>query len=207
MALHLCALIDIRRILRALEDRGGISVLMLPHDTREALLAEAREYPYVPQPRVVGPYRVRQELASCDAFKRRSLCAELRDQFQRILSSALATIPRDDYPWATPLAFNDMLLQRYLPGPLGISPHRDFATMVNLVAIFTLCGTARFCLCRDREGNDPVELESRPGTVILLRAPGFQNTTADDRPFHFVDHITEERISFALRQKTPPHAP
>lgn len=202
--LNLCALIDIRVIIRTLDDRGAVSVFMLPPTARALLLAEAQECTYTPQPAVVGPHGVRQELSSCDVFRRRSLFYQLRDTFQGILTAALTTIPHDDHPFDAPLAFNDLVLQRYAPGPLGISPHRDGKSFVNLVAIFPLCGKAGFCLCRDREGNDAVELDSRPGTVILLRAPGFRGATADDRPFHFVADITEERISFTLRQKTPP---
>ena len=90
------------------------------------------------------------------------------------------------------------MLQRYRAGALGITPHRDGSRYINLAALFTLSGEARFCLCDDRGGGGARQLDAAPGTVILLRAPGFRG--AAGRPFHFVSDIRARRYSFGLRQ-------
>lgn len=99
----------------------------------------------------------------------------------------------------TPLCFDGSALHRYPPGLLGISPHRDSARSVNLIAIFVLEGRGRFFVCRDRDGRDAVDLPNAPGDLILLRAPGLMG--ADVRPFHGVADIAEQRTTFALRQQ------
>jgi hypothetical protein len=121
----------------------------------------------------------------------------LREAFQALLENRLAPLPA--HPFATPLCFNGSALHRYPPGRLGISPHRDSARSVNLIAIFVLEGRGRFFVCRDRDGRDVVDLPNAPGDLILLRAPGFMG--ADVRPFHGVADIAEQRTTFALRQQ------
>ena len=91
-----------------------------------------------------------------------------------------------------------MMIQRYRRGSFGITPHRDGLRYVNLVSLFTLCGQARFGLCADRAGHGSREIDASPGTVILMRAPGFLGT--HQRPFHYVADVCEERYSFGLRQ-------
>jgi hypothetical protein len=44
-----------------------------------------------------------------------------------------------------------------------------------------------------------VDLPNAPGDLLLLRAPGFLST--EDRPFHAVLDIFEERLTFVLRQR------
>jgi hypothetical protein len=99
----------------------------------------------------------------------------------------------------SPPDFTNAALNRYPPGPLGLSPHRDSARSINLVAIFVLRGCGRFIVCQDRTGRDAVDLSNAPGDLLLLRAPGFLST--EDRPFHAVLDIIEERLTFALRQR------
>jgi hypothetical protein len=71
--------------------------------------------------------------------------------------------------------------------------HRDSA-------IFVLRGRGRFIVCKDRTGRGAVDLPNAPGDLLLLRAPGFLLST-EDRPFHAVLDILEERLTFALRQR------
>ena len=65
------------------------------------------------------------------------------------------------------------------------------------MALVTLSGNARFCLCDDRAGRGARELPCPPGSLLLMRAPGFGNRR--DRPFHFLDRVTRPRLSLGLR--------
>jgi hypothetical protein len=91
-----------------------------------------------------------------------------------------------------------LILQRYEPGCLGITPHRDHIKYTALVAIVVLCGDGRFRVCADRSGRGAVEIPAPAGHVLLMRAPGFERQGR--RPFHFLDQVTERRYSFGLRQ-------
>ena len=99
---------------------------------------------------------------------------------------------------------NDLAIQRYERGSRGITPHRDHVRYDGLVAVIPLSGAARFCLCPDRSGRDARELPSAPGSLLLMRAPGFADRR--DRPFHFVADITRRRLSLGLRHdnRQPP---
>ena len=144
----------------------------------------------------MGSYGVRQHYAAVTSFPPGSAFQTLQEAFQVFLEDRLARLRA--YPFATPLRFNGSALHRYPPGRLGISPHRDSARSVNLIAVFVLEGKARFFVCRDRDGRDAVDLPNAPGDLILLRAPGLMG--ADVRPFHGVADIAEQRTTFALRQ-------
>ncbi|MBI2486575.1 MAG: hypothetical protein HYW01_06385 [Deltaproteobacteria bacterium] len=92
-----------------------------------------------------------------------------------------------------------MVLQKYEKGSIGITPHRDGLSYINLVCIFNIGGRGKFFICSDRFGKDAREIDASPGKVVFLRAPGFFGSK--DRPFHFVTDIQETRYTFGLRQK------
>jgi hypothetical protein len=161
-------------------------------------LEEARAFPFIAAPAVVKPYGVRQRYAAVTSFPPGSGFRALREAFQALVEDRLALLPA--YPFATPLRFNGSALHHYPPGRLGISPHRDSARSVNLIAVFVLEGKGRFFICRDRDGRDAVDLPNAPGDLILLRAPGLM-MGADVRPIHGVADIAEQRTTFALRQQ------
>jgi hypothetical protein len=75
----------------------------------------------------------------------------------------------------------------------------DGMSQINLICVFVLTGHANFALCKDREGTKPKYLDTTPGNVIIMRAPGFMDS--DFRPFHFLTDVSERRIVFGLRQK------
>ena len=190
--------VDIADVIRALAAAGAATVPgILGDEARRRLLEEARTFPFIAAPAVVKPYGVRQRYAAVTAFPPGSGFRALREAFQALLEDRLARLPA--YPFATPLRFNGSALHRYPPGRLGISPHRDSARSVNLIAVFVLEGRGRFFVCRDRDGRDAVDLPNAPGDLILLRAPGLMG--ADVRPFHGVADIAEQRTTFALRQQ------
>ena len=188
---------DLPEIIRTLSRVGAITMPgVLGNTARQRLLEPALRLPFADQPAVVGPYGVQQHYAVVTDFAPGSVFRQLWGAFQTLLEQHLAILPRS--PFASPLRFTTAALHRYPPGPLGLSPHRDSARSINLVAIFVLRGRGRFIVCQDRTGRGAVDLPNAPGDLLLLRAPGFLST--EDRPFHAVFDIVEERLTFALRQ-------
>jgi len=94
---------------------------------------------------------------------------------------------------------NDVSVQRYAPNTQGISPHLDSKRYVHLIAIFTTEGSALFRLCKDRSGPVLKEWGTTPGSLVLMRAPGFAGLK-DGRPFHTVEGPrTGSRYSVTFR--------
>lgn len=196
--------IDARALVAALAAEGAVSHPLLSESERARLLALAEAVPYAPGRSTVGSGDaiVRQELEWSDAFGDAGPFHDLTARYQALWDRALADLPT--YPFATPLDFNEMMLTRYEPGWLGITPHRDHASYVNLVALIVLGGQGRFCVAADRAGNDARAVDGTPGRVILMRAPGFLGSA--ERPFHFVTDIRATRVVFGLRHEHPPGA-
>jgi hypothetical protein len=147
-----------------------------------------------------GAKIVRQEFDICMDVPASSAYGRFARTLDRLFDAALARL--DPPPLARPFAFNDLVVQIYQPGVLGITPHLDHVRYVGLVALVVVCGAARFCLCDDREGNGVREVPAPAGHLVLMVAPGFEGSRK--RPFHAVSDITERRISFGLRVDTRP---
>ncbi len=192
--------LNIGRILEELSSVGATSVKLLDADFRLALLEEAEGYVYQPEDEIVGSGDriVRQQVSSFDGFPEDSGYVLLKDPFQNLLERSLAEV--EAYPFETALRFNSILLQRYEEDSLGITPHKDGLSYINLVCVFVIGGRGRFYVCSDRSGNDSIEIDASPGNVIFMRAPGFLGSE-DNRPFHYVTDIREPRYTFGLRQK------
>jgi len=194
-------------ILDSLTHIGATSLPILRPDCREPLVRTARSLPYQRQTEEVGnsDRLVRQQLASCDDFSQATIFIRLRDAFQDLLAQSLANL--SFYPFSFPIDLNTMVLQKYEPGSLGITPHRDGKRYQNLICIFVLDGQGKFKVCRNRAGTNPIEIDASPGNVVLMRASGFRGindrlaTTDEIRPFHFVTDIQTQRYTFTLRQK------
>ncbi len=187
---------DINHVYSELVSKGGVSVPILTPAYREELLREAETYEYKKQPYIVGPANVKEDLSSTTQFREGSLFFGLRDQFQHIFSEKLTNGLLS--PFSIPLNFNEMSLQLYEKGSIGVTPHMDNKSAINFVCVFILTGKADFALCKDRNGSEPQFLDTSPGNVILLRGPGFAGI--EERPFHFVTNVSERRIVFGLRQ-------
>src|SRR6185436_4505750 len=101
-----------------------------------------------------------------------------------------------------PIAFNDFSLQKYpCSAPeqkYAISPHLDHKRCINLIVVYLLKGKAPFCVCRDRAGNGAEEIKASPGDAILMRGSGFDGNLL--RPFHYIGAVSEERLTFGMRQ-------
>ncbi len=194
-------------ILEALTNIGATSIPILSPECRSELLRTAQNLPFQSQAEEVGKSDrlVRQQLASCEDLSQATLFLQLRDAFQNLLTESLAKL--DVYPFAFPMDLNAMVVQKYEPGSIGITPHKDGKRYKNLVCIFVLAGKGKFCICSDRAGNYPIEIDASPGNVLLMRAPGFygvENRLAEIdeiRPFHFIADIQSQRYTFALRQQ------
>lgn len=121
-----------------------------------------------------------------------------------LIDAAIAAAASRLRPNPLPEGFyiNDLILQRYAPGSRGITPHRDHLRYRGLVALIVVSGDGRFCLCDDRSRAGEREIAAEPGDLLLMRAPGFAGSP--ERPFHFLDRITVERLSFGLRWDTRP---
>jgi len=196
--------LDAAALIGALEAEGAVSHPLLAEPARRRLLAAAEAVAYRPGRSTVGSGAaiVRQELEWSDDFGAAGPFHDLTARYQALWDRALAALPR--YPFATPLTFNEMILTRYRPGWLGITPHRDHASYINLVALIVLAGEGRFCVTADRSGREARSVDGAPGRVILMRAPGFLGN--DVRPFHSVADIAATRIVFGLRHEHPPGA-
>ncbi len=192
--------LDTASILKDLSSLGATSIRLLDEDFRVALLKEARDYTYEPEDEIVGSGGrvVRQQLSSFEDFPKDSAYILLKNSFQDLLEERLAQL--GTYPFEMALGFNSMVLQRYEEGSIGITPHRDGLSYINLVCVFVIGGQGSFYVCSDRSGNDSIEIDASPGKVIFMRAPGFLGSE-DNRPFHYVTDIREPRYTFGLRQK------
>jgi hypothetical protein len=191
--------LDLNRILEDIDRTGASSFPILQESFRLSLLAEAQTYPYQPAEEIVGSgdQEVRQQLGIFDDFPDDSHFLSLRIAFQEFLEERFNALP--EYPFEERLNFNSMTLQKYPAGSQGITPHRDRAIYINLICIFVLGGEGRFFVCKGRSGQDAEEIDSAPGSVILMRAPGFYQMPS--RPYHFVKDIPGDRYTFGLRQK------
>ncbi|WAL58960.1 hypothetical protein [Thermocoleostomius sinensis] len=190
---------DLDEIVRSLTTIGIISIPLLQEQTRQQLQREAEQFNYAPEIKTIGATDqiVKTEYDSCDTFAENSLYTELTQQFQTLLNDAIAQTGLSLFE--TPLQFNSMVLQRYRPEQLGITPHRDSLRAINLICVFNISGHASFYRCDDRSGAGAIAIDTTPGHVILMRAPGFLGLS--DRPFHYVTEIRSTRYSLGLRQR------
>ena len=177
-----------------------MSLPFLGARARRRLIGATTRLHYTPAAPVIGAggNAVRQDFELCMAIPELSPLRAFAARLEVLLNAALARLePR---PLARPLHFNDAIVQRYPEGSFGITAHRDHIRYQDLVALVTLSGAARFCLCDDRAGGNARELPCPPGHLLLIRAPGFGG--GRDRPFHFLDRVTRPRLSLGLRHDT-----
>jgi alkylated DNA repair dioxygenase AlkB len=159
------------------------------------LAAELGGGPYEPVVPAIG--QVRQQAEAFEVAVEQlhprypvlaELCGELVSQVQR-----------HGVPGWRP---NEVAIQRYQPGSLGITPHRDQRRFAQLVAVVTITGSAPFTLCRNRSG-DPIQMwQANEGSLVLLRGPGLVGDP-DGRPMHMVGGPTGmPRTSIGIRMST-----
>ena len=191
--------LPVEDLVRDLDGYGAVSLRVLGKGYRQALLAEAGHASFRPARDSIGTGEriVLQRMEVCDTFPETSPFIELRNSFQSLWNASFSDVL--PYPFESPVEFNDLMLQRYTVGELGITPHRDRSGYRNVICLFVLEGRGGFFVCDDRNGHGEREIPNDPGDVIITRAPGFLDS--DARPFHFVRDITETRYVFGLRHE------
>ncbi|MBE9556567.1 MAG: hypothetical protein IMF08_06895 [Proteobacteria bacterium] len=188
--------------LRRVGDGGATSLALLPADALAPLLAEARALPYRPAKPVVGQgdAAVHQDFDLTTEIPPGGALMALSWALNELIGAALADMRSPPLPGG--FEINDYIVQRYRAGCAGMSPHRDHIRYTGLVAIVMLGGAGRFLVCDDRAGANEREIPTRPGDLLLMRAPGFQGR--GDRPFHAVRDITADRYIIGLRHDARP---
>lgn len=190
--------LPVDEILDALAGNGAVSLSLIEESFRVRLLEEARRANFRPARASIGEGEriVYQRMEVCDSFPPDSAFLDLRESFQALWNQSFsARVPN---PFESPVVFNDLMLQRYTEGRLGITPHRDRTAYRNVICLFVIEGHGRFLVCQDRAGNNAVEIRNEPGDLVLTRAPGCLGSGA--RPFHCVRDILSTRYVFGLRQ-------
>ncbi|HEX2175642.1 MAG TPA: hypothetical protein VHG70_07005 [Nocardioidaceae bacterium] len=162
---------------------------------REQLLAEVDDGPFEALPERAGAKEVRQQ---ADIFVVRGdmrtypHARELREEL-------VSRLREQGGPLVDAWRPNNAAVQRYAPGSLGVTPHLDGRRFRYLVAVFTLGGVAPFALCSDRSGTVLRQWVTRPGSLVLMRAPGLAGLV-DGRPLHTVRGPRNgPRTSFTFR--------
>ena len=117
--------------------------------------------------------------------------AEFRDFYARIAKAA----------GFSEKTYNSIGIHSYPLGSIGISPHQDYATDVDLVTSLVIAGYADFFVCKNREKEGSEKIEASPGSIVFMRAArNSQEQRA--RPFHYlVGPMTEERVSVLVRRR------
>jgi hypothetical protein len=162
---------------------------------RQEIQQEIEHHSYVVLPEQVGPVRTQAELFVLeDVAHLPAPIDRLHRELTHLVQEDLGDIEGVDL-WHP----NDVSIQRYAPNTQGISPHLDSKRYVHLIAIFTTEGSALFRLCKDRSGPVLKEWGTTPGSLVLMRAPGFAGLK-DGRPFHTVEGPrTGSRYSVTFR--------
>jgi hypothetical protein len=176
------------------EQGAGFVARAFRQPFRDQLAAELAAGPYEPVEPVIG--QVRQEAESfvvpAADMDRYPVLTCLRDRLvQRIHAHG---VPE----WVP----NEVAVQRYQPGSIGITPHRDQRRFALLVAVITVAGSAPFTLCRNRSGDPVRTWQADEGSLVLLRGPGL-SSEQDGRPMHHVSGPTgTPRTSIGIRMDT-----
>ncbi|HET9118647.1 MAG TPA: hypothetical protein VFN75_11340 [Pseudonocardiaceae bacterium] len=187
--------LDWSSLLREVTEQGAAFVArVFRQPLRDRLAIELAAGPYEPVEPVIG--QVRQETESfvvpAGDLDRYPVLSCLHDRLvQRIQTHG---VPE----WMP----NEVAVQRYQPGSIGISPHRDQRRFALLVAVITVAGSAPFTLCRNRSGDPIRTWQADEGSLVLLRGPGLAGEP-DGRPMHHVGGPTSTpRTSIGIRMDT-----
>ena len=181
--------------LRLLQRVRAISVPILTDEFRQILLEEALTYPlrYINNTIGSGENEVKQEMFLQGQLDEQGAFGQLVSEFQTLFNASIA----GENWFEGEVVFNDWMIQKYEPGCIGITPHRDRTDYRHMICLFVLSGHGRFGISDDRARTHAVEVANLPGDVILMPGPGFR--WMESRPFHFLEEITAERWVFGLR--------
>lgn len=188
----------IQGLVERIDKEDAVCVPNFLTDTaRKAIIGELATREWVQQPIQVGSHGVRQDYELIGSFDATNVVHDVCLSLEMWLDDMFqANGLREEH-----VHFDEMRAQKYRVGSEGVTPHRDFIDARRLIAILPIQGAARFGLCDDRAGTNAREIGNRPGDLILMRGYGFLGSKK--RPFHFVDRVTEERISLGFRVTAP----
>ena len=191
--------LDWSTLLREVTAQGvAFAPRALPQPCRDELAAELAAGPYEPVEPVIGQVRQEAEFFEVEAgdMHRYPVLTRLFDQLVR-------QVHAHGVPDWVP---NEVAVQRYQPGSIGITPHRDQRRFARLVVVITVAGSAPFTLCRNRAGDPIRTWQAGEGSLVLLRGPGLAGEQ-DGRPMHHVGGPTHApRTSIGIRMNTAqPH--
>lgn len=191
--------------LEQLKSQPAVSVPLLSGAVLDGLTAAAGELSFRPARFEVGKpeARVYQEFGYCGVVPHDHPLAELGRWTEARLRHALALLT--DPPLERGFTINDVVCQKYRPGDLGITPHRDHIAYTGVIILVVLSGRGRYFVCADRQGGGRSEIPAEPGWAILMPGPGFAGEAR--RPFHMVSDITSLRYSVGLRHDSRKRAP
>ncbi|MGH3825416.1 MAG: hypothetical protein ACRDRA_21635 [Pseudonocardiaceae bacterium] len=184
--------LDWSALLREVTEQGAaFAAGAVRRGVRDQLAAELVSGPYKPVQPVIG--QVRQEadsfLIPLGQLGRYPVLSRLCDELVR-------QVHTHGVPEWVP---NEVAVQRYQPGSLGITPHRDQRRYAQLVAVITIAGSAPFTLCRNRDGDPIRTWQADEGSLVALRGPGLAGHP-DGRPMHLVGGPTgTPRTSIGIR--------
>jgi hypothetical protein len=194
--------LDLRDALRECARAGHARVSSaISTDVLRRLDAEIERGPFRPFRESFG--EVRQQIDGYDISIPSSglpaltaLCRDLRDA---VRSQGRGV--RGLASWAP----NEVGVTHYVPGSIGITPHKDGRWYRRMVVVATVYGRAPFAICGSRDPADVVERWiAAPGDLVFMRGPGLAGAR-DGRPFHLVEGPRRgERLSLGIRMSTRP---
>lgn len=184
--------------IETLERDDATAIPFLTESARKELLAATRGLTFRKARPMVGEGEraVYQDFDICTGIPAENVLHALMRVTSETLAKALALIRPP--PLERMLELNDLVVQRYAAGSVGISPHRDHLRYVGIVALVPLAGAGRFYVCSDRLGTNARDIPAHPGDLVLMRAPGLFGRT--DRPYHALCDIGKERYGIGMRQ-------
>ena len=117
----------------------------------------------------------------------------------RLIASLRSSLPTQAaWTGLQDFAPNEARYMRYSGRSAGLGVHRDGKCYALLVCVFSLSGTAPFCVVGE-DGADPLDVLVHAGDLVLLRAPGFAGCR-DGRPRHAVGApLAGPRTSLTIR--------
>ncbi|OUS18625.1 hypothetical protein A9Q97_00695 [Rhodospirillales bacterium 47_12_T64] len=184
-------------MMSCLPQEGAVAFSLVDEDGCAKMLQATESLKFRDGTPVVGSpgNEVHQDFTICMNFEGKSALNDYQIAFEKQLNAAFELMAPQ--PYKTPFSFNDTAALRYHEGSTGISPHRDLVCFEAVIAILTLSGEAGFYICDDRDKTNAKRMEAKAGVMILMRGKNFAGI--EERPFHFVEGITKERVGFGLR--------
>lgn len=195
---------SIENLVRELYDFNKVGALAIPGfitgQAREELLSHIRSarYFFSKAPMTEGTVTQDVERLFLDEGDEENLSGSFKSRIKGFKEEYLEFYDRMGKLAKFRKRFNSIGMNYYPKDSIGISIHQDYSIDVNLVSVFVLSGKAPFYVCKRKSKEEAIQLESSPGTLILMRGPRNEQEQMF-RPFHYVGDVEEERYSMIIR--------